>query len=131
MLVVDTNVIVHYWLKSYLNSNAERLLESDAEWIVPFLWRSEFRSVLAFYIRKNLIDTDTALQIINLAETSFIGKEYLIESKEVIELVNTTKCSAYDCEFVCLAKNFNTKLVTSDKQILSEFPNLTIDLKSV
>jgi predicted nucleic acid-binding protein len=41
----------------------------------------------------------------------------------VLSLTNASACSAYDCEFVALAKQLNVKLITPDKKILSEFPD--------
>ena len=46
-------------------------------------------------------------------------------NKEMI----ATKCSAYDCEFVALAHANGVRLLTIDRQILSEFPEVAISLK--
>ncbi|MFP4307942.1 MAG: hypothetical protein ACLFQQ_12070 [Desulfococcaceae bacterium] len=48
--------------------------------------------------------------------------EYLVNSLDVLNLVQQSKCSAYDCEFVALAQNLKLPLITMDKQILKEFP---------
>jgi len=50
-------------------------------------------------------------------------------SMDVLQLVSESKCSAYDCEFVALARDLNVKLVTVDKQILREFPGDAISLE--
>jgi len=42
--------------------------------------------------------------------------------------VESSTCSAYDCEFVALAKRLNTKLVTADKKILKEFSGIAVTL---
>ena len=47
MTVVDANVVASLWLPDDFTAAAERLLADDAELVVPLLWRSEFRSVLA------------------------------------------------------------------------------------
>lgn len=128
MIVVDTNIIVHYWLKSEFNPNSERLLLKDPDWITPFLWRSEFRNVLSLYIKKKLLDIESAYRIIELAERQFTGNEYLVDSKRVVKLSNDSGCSAYDCEFIFLAMEFSVKLCTTDKQIIKKFPAFTIHL---
>ena len=46
-------------------------------------------------------------------------------NKEII----ATKCSAYDCEFVALAHANGVRLLTIDRQILHEFPEVAIPLK--
>lgn len=43
--------------------------------------------------------------------------------------VAASTCSAYDCEYVTLAEDLKTTLVTCDTQILIEFPALTTSLK--
>lgn len=129
MIVVDTNTIAYFWIRGIYTKFAENLLKKDSEWIAPFLWRSEFRNVLAGYIRKNLLTLEEAEKLINSAEEQFKGKEYLVASELVMDLVVSSNCSAYDCEYVALAKDFNSKLITSDKKILREFPMIAIPLK--
>ena len=46
-------------------------------------------------------------------------------NKEII----ATKCSTYDCEFVALAHANGVRLLTVDRQILHEFPEVAISLK--
>ncbi len=130
MIVVDTNTIAYFWIKGTYTKFAENLLAKDSEWITPFLWRSEFRNVLAGYIRKNLLTLEEAEKLINSAEEQFREKEYLVTSDLILDLVSSSNCSAYDCEYVALAKDFNIDLVTSDKKILREFPKITIPLKN-
>ncbi len=42
----------------------------------------------------------------------------------VYQLVQQSRCSAYDCEFVALAMNLGTKLVTEDAALLRAFPGI-------
>ena len=46
-------------------------------------------------------------------------------NKEII----ATKCSAYDCEFVALAHTDGVRLLTVDREILHDFPEVDISLK--
>lgn len=43
-------------------------------------------------------------------------------------LAASSACSAYDCEFVALAKDLDIPLVTADKQILTQFPDVAVSL---
>jgi predicted nucleic acid-binding protein len=56
-------------------------------------------------------------------------REYTVPSASVLGLVPNSSCSAYDCEFVALAKQLSVKLVTEDKRILAEFPEIAVALK--
>jgi predicted nucleic acid-binding protein len=46
----------------------------------------------------------------------------------VLRLVARSNCPAYDCEFVALADAERVQLVTVDRQILHEFPEIAISL---
>ena len=56
------------------------------------------------------------------------GRERDVNSAHVLRLAAQSACSAYDCEFVALAQDLNVRLVTVDKQVLAEFPNVAISL---
>jgi len=128
MIVVDTNVIVYLYLSNERSGQAERLLEKDSEWVAPLLWRSELRNVLALYIRKEILSVKEAQQVMEEAIILMDGKEYEVVSFRVLELVSKSTCSAYDCEFVALAQDLGVQLVTVDKKILREFPNVAVSL---
>jgi len=93
------------------------------------LWRSEFRSALAGALRHKLITADAAIDIIERAETQFAGREFLVSSREVIRLVASSRCSAYDCEFVALAEEQRVPFLTVDRQILGDFPKAAVSLE--
>ena len=131
MVVVDTNVIAALYLPNENSVLAETLLLQDANWAAPALWRSELRNVLALYLRKQLLNFEQACQIQNQAESLMIASEYQINSVEVLRLAQSSGCSAYDCEFVALARHLQVKLITQDKQILAQFPQHTIALKDI
>jgi len=128
MIVVDTDIIAYLYLESGRSSQVERLLEKDTQWSAPLLWRSEFRNVLALYIRKNYLSLEEAQEIIREALMLMKGREYEVASFQVMELVASSECSAYDCEFVALAEDLRTTLVTVDKKILKEFPRIAVSL---
>ncbi|XSG85105.1 MAG: hypothetical protein ACPW60_15475 [Methylohalobius sp. ZOD2] len=52
MIAVDTNVIAYFYLPTEYTPLAEKLLMQEPVWAAPTLWRSEFRNVLALYLRK-------------------------------------------------------------------------------
>lgn len=54
--------------------------------------------------------------------------EYQGASEHVLRSAVASACSAYDCEFVALAEDIEVRLVTVDKQILSQFPDVAISL---
>ena len=84
--------------------------------------------MLALYIRKEMLTLEQAYAIQTEAEALLNGAEYEVPSLDVLRLVESSECSAYDCEFVALAKRLNVKLVTADKKILKEFPGVAMTL---
>ena len=130
MIVVDTNVTAYLWLPGELTDAAERLLAEDADWAVPLLWRSEFRGVLAGAVRRKLCKLERAGAIAQAAEEQLSGREFAVQSTEVLRLANESGCSTYDCEFVALAQTLGVRLVTNDREVLSAFPSIAVPLKN-
>jgi predicted nucleic acid-binding protein len=129
MIVTDTNIIAYLYINSEKSAQAEQLLMLEPKWIAPSLWKSEFRNVLTLCLRKNILTFECCLMIIQQAENLMLENEYEVSSVHILQLVNSSNCSAYDCEFVALAKLLNIPLITADKKIIKEFPNIaqTID----
>ncbi|MEQ1805953.1 MAG: type II toxin-antitoxin system VapC family toxin [Burkholderiaceae bacterium] len=125
---MDTNVVAYLYLPGAHSAAAEALLEHDADWAAPVLWRSEFRNVLAGYLRRGTLTFDQACGVQAEAETLLNGAEFEVDSASVIALVRDSDCSAYDCEFIALAITLDTMLVTQDKKLLKAFPTRTVAL---
>ena len=130
MIVVDTNVLAYLYLPGDYTTDAEALLKQDSNWTAPSLWRSEFRNILAGYIRRKTLTFDQALGLQNEAESLLAGSEFEVDSRAVLELVQGSDCSAYDCEFIALAIRLETKLVTMDGTLLRAFPKRAVALNT-
>ena len=128
MIIVDTNIITYLFIEGESTVKAENALKKDSEWAAPILWRSEFRNVLAFYIRHQNLELDKAIKIMNAATHLMTENEYNVISLDVLQLTESSGCSAYNCEFVALAKDLGVSLITSDKKVLKAFPKYTISL---
>ena len=130
MIVVDTNVTAYLWLPGDLTAAAEQLLSEEPDWAVPLLWRSEFRSVLAGTVKRKLCPLDRAVAIALAAEQQLSGREFAVETEEVLRLAHESGCSAYDCEFVALARALGVSLVSNDREVLKTFPEIAVPLES-
>ena len=130
MIVVDSNVLAYLYLPGEYTAAAEALLEQDSDWAAPILWRSEFRNILAGYLRRKAITFEQANSLQREAESLLEGAEFELESLAVLELVHDSDCCAYDCEFIALAMKLDTKLITMDKKLLRAFPKRTIALSA-
>ncbi|MBK9007868.1 MAG: type II toxin-antitoxin system VapC family toxin [Anaerolineae bacterium] len=128
MIVADTNLIVYLFITGDQTPLAQDVLAKDPHWIVPPLWQSEFRNVLAGYIRRGM-ELSQAQEIMRDALLTLENRQVAPSSEKVFELVSKSDCTAYDCEFIALAQQLNILLVTSDKQLLQRFPGSAIALK--
>jgi predicted nucleic acid-binding protein len=128
MIVVDSNIIIHVHVQSERTALALRALQTDPHWVAPPLWQSEFRNVMTGYIRRRILMLEDAKLVMKSALKTMEDREILPPSDLVLDLVAASDCSAYDCEYVALARHLNVKLLTSDNKILQSFPETAIEL---
>jgi predicted nucleic acid-binding protein len=100
------------------------LLQREPDWHAPILWRSEFRNILAGYMRRGGLTFEQALAIQMEAEALLNGAEHEPESRRVLELVEASDCPAYDCEFVALAETLGANVATMDAKLIKAFPKI-------
>lgn len=128
LIVVDSNILAYLYLPGEFTESAEQLLSQSPNWAAPVLWRSEFRNILSGFMRRGALSFDQACAIQLEAQALLSGQEYDVDSRAVLELVRQSDCSAYDSEFVALAIQLGTQLVTMDKKVLRNFPQQTRSL---
>ena len=127
-LVVDTNVLAYFWLPGSYTEIARELRRTTNEWLVPKLWRSEFCNILAGYMRRGQLELTQAQAVMRACEAELAQFEREVDTLLVLELVERSDCSAYDCEFVSLAMSLGLKLVTEDQKVLRGFPKVAMRL---
>jgi len=121
VIVADTNLIAYLLILGQYTNEAESVYIKDPQWVAPLLWRSEFRNILALYVRRGLMDLNDAYGTMEQAERLMRGQEFEIVSARVLRVAATSGCSAYDCEFVALAQDLGVTMVTSDKILVTRF----------
>ena len=126
MIIVDTNQIAYLLIGGDSTDALRCVFKQDSVWSAPLRWRSEFRSILSQYLRRDELSLSQARRIQKMAEELLAGREHLLKSDQILRLVERSKCSAYDCEFVALALELRVPLITSDKQILRDFPKTAL-----
>lgn len=126
MIVADVNLLAYLLLGGPEQPVAQQVLERDPVWAAPLLWRSEFRSVLAAFMRQRGLTVRDAWRAHELADELLAGREYMVPGERVLALVAASTCSAYDCEYIALAEELAVPLVTADRQLLRAFPDRAI-----
>jgi predicted nucleic acid-binding protein len=129
VIVVDTNVLIHYWIPGAMTPAALALWRRDPEWVAPPLWRSEFRNVLTTLCRSQRLPHGAALQAVRQAEDQMSRAETEVASDRILTLAFESGRSAYDCEYVALAKELRVPLVTCDRQLVRTFPTVARHLE--
>jgi predicted nucleic acid-binding protein len=127
MIVVDANVLVYFTAATGRLRQLARIARArDAAWIAPPLWRSEHRNALFGYLRRAELAVDEAIDAQISAElvvsTRWVGTD------EIIAAGNRSSASAYDCEYVALARRLGVPLVTADRKLAESFPDTCVVL---
>ncbi|MCZ7672681.1 MAG: type II toxin-antitoxin system VapC family toxin [Chloroflexi bacterium] len=117
MIVVDTNIIAYLLIKGEQTQNAQQLLTYHPDWTAPALWRHEFLNILATFVNHGGVSTAQALVLWQKAQSLMVNRELEISLSDALILAITSKISAYDAQFVILAKNLNCPLITEDKKL--------------
>ena len=129
MIVVDVSLIAYLLLGGPDTVLVQRVAKRDPVWAAPLLWRTEFRSVLASFIRHRGLSTEDAWRTHEFAERLMADHEFTVAGDSVLRLIADSNCSAYDCEYVALAQELSVPLVTADKELQRVFKGLAVSPK--
>ena len=119
MIVADCNLIAYLLLAGPRTLVAEAVFQREPVWVAPLLWRSEFRNILATQMRVNRLPLDDAIGKMTEAENVLAGREMVVISDEVLEECGRSRVSAYDAEYVVVAKKLKVPLLTNDLRLLN------------
>jgi predicted nucleic acid-binding protein len=126
VIVADCTLIAQLVIHTRESEVAEQVASLDPEWIVPPLWRSELRNVLRTHVVESGLPLESAFERMSIAEERFGPAEHIVLSRDVLAIATKSRCSAYDAEYVSLAREFGIPLVTSDKRLWKLFPKLAM-----
>jgi len=73
VIVTDTNLLAYLLLGGTGTPAAQAVFLRDPVWTAPLLWRSEFRSILAGYLRRRELRIDDAIEVQQKAEALLGG----------------------------------------------------------
>ena len=119
MIVADCNLIAYLLLEGPRTRTAGAVFLRDPAWAAPLLWRSELRNVLATHMRVNRLPLAEALLKMTEAETVIGSLQFPVSSDEVLEECARSGVSAYDAEYLVVARKLQIPLLTHDQRLLS------------
>lgn len=129
MIIVDTNVFVRLSVGPDAGGDAALLHQLDPEWTAPPIFVSELRNVLLGYVRRGDFDLDRAKATCDEAVRVFDGRIDEVPHDRVMETALECGLSAYDAEFVVLARTLGVPLATLDGEILEGAPDVAVSVR--
>lgn len=126
MIVADTNLIAYRLIDGEQTELALAVSSNDPEWFVPPLWRHEFLSVLSVHCRHGNLTEKEGLVIFERAVLLLQHREHQPNLSEALAVALKKKITPYDAQFVLLARQLGTSLVTSDRELIRKFPDLAV-----
>jgi len=130
MIVVDTNVLAYTLIEGEFTEPARALYKLDAEWRLPTLWRHEFLNLLATTVRRKGFALSEAGALWDEAVDLFSPLEQPIDMGRALQLASEHPISAYDAQFIVLAKGLKTLCITEDQLLLKVFPEQTCSIRA-
>lgn len=129
MIVVDTNVVAYLLTGAGPREAAARLLVRDPEWTAPPILLSELRNVMVGLLRREQLQPQDAAEICQDAEAILGDRVVSVSSASVLNVAIGGGLSAYDAEFVAVARHLGLTLVTADQAILQAAPDVAVALE--
>ncbi len=128
MIVADTNVVAYFVIAGENTAHAEAVRSRDADWRVPGLFINEWLNVVTLHVLKKMLERDEAVRAYRRGLSLVRVHGGLPDPVRIINLHAASGCSSYDCQFIALAEDLGTRLVTADQQVVKAFPNVAADL---
>jgi predicted nucleic acid-binding protein len=125
LIVADTNVVLYATVPAPNSAVAEAVLRRDRDWVAPPIWTVEYVNALLGYRRRSLMSSQQAKSALGQA-LSLVATRSGARPEELLVLAEGCRCSAYDLEFVALARALGVPLVTNDRQVLEAFPGAAV-----
>ena len=126
MIVVDTNVMVRLVVGGADGTAAALLLEQDPEWAAPSILMSELHNVLLGFVRRGAMTSDQAKAMSADAAMVLGGRIASVPGQEVLDIALECGLTAYDAEFVALARTLGVPLATLDNAILRSATDVAV-----
>ena len=130
MIVVDTNVMTHLLMGGERGSDAALLFEQDPEWAAPVILTSELRNVLLGFVRQGVLCPEQSKAMSDDAAAILGNRVATVSGDQVFDVALECVLTAYDAEFVVLARTLGVRLVTLDGAILQGAVDVAAPLRS-
>ncbi len=126
MIVADVNLVAYLLISGEHTEDSRAVLRQDGEWAFPYLWRSEFRNILAMHIQHRGMSLSDASLLWDSAASLARNHEYAVDPQVILKLVASHPLTAYDAEYVALAEYLRVPLITFDHKLQAAAPGTAL-----
>ncbi len=128
MIVVDVNILAYFFMAGDKTPAAQQLREAEDHWVAPDLWRHEFANILVCACLFSKLPLLEARRIWQDAEDLMRGNEYAVDLAGLLPVAVEGRATAYDAEYILLARSLGTTCVTEDGPLRKAFPADTVSM---
>ncbi len=107
-----------------------RLFLTDPEWAAPVILMSELTNVLLGFVRRGSMTLDQAKAMCDDAATVLGPRVVSVSTDRVMDVALECGLTAYDAEFVVVARELGVRLATGDRAILRGAGDVAIAIVS-
>ena len=131
MIVVDTNVMVRLMMGGEGDADAALLFEREAEWAAPSILMSELCNVLVGFVRRGAVTPEQAKAMADDAAVVLGDRIASVPRHQAIDVALECGLTAYDAEFVALARVLGVPLATLDNAVLQGAADVAVSLRTL
>ena len=131
MIVIDTNVMVRLMLGGEGDTDAALLFERETEWSAPSILMSELCNVLVGFVRRGAITPEQAKAMSDDAAAVLGDRIASVPGHQAIDVALECGLTAYDAEFVALARALGVPLATLDNAVLLGAADVAVSLRTL
>jgi len=130
MIAADANLIAQLVLEHNQTELARAIYQRDPNWVMPELWRHELLNVLANHCRFKKVSYDKLLVAWQHAITLFADSVKPVDMPLALKIAGERNVTAYDAQYLVLAKTLDIPLVTEDRKLRQAAPDLTLSMQA-
>jgi len=122
-------LISYLLLESDATPAARAVWETDPDWVVPPLWRSEFLSVLVQSARSQMLERQDLPILWQTAAGLLLPREIEPNEEIILDCSLDRGISAYDAHYVSLAIELGALLVSGDQRLVRKCADVAVSLE--
>lgn len=121
MLVVDASVVIKWHIDEVDSDAAQSIRRSVADYAVPNLLFLEIASSVCKNVRRGLMSSGRALEIIgSIVDGPFVVYSHQALARDAVRIGIARDISPYDASYVALAISIRADFVTADRKLFNK-----------